>query len=573
MKFIAPKQNYSSKFLENLLTDRGVFDIQRFLFPTKDELLDYNGLDHIPEGIALLKKHLNDKIIIVVDCDGDGYTSAAVMWLYLKKWKSDIDLEYVLHTGKQHGLEDTWKEIADKDDVKLVILPDSSSNDEEYHQKLAEKGKDILVLDHHEAPAYSKYACVINNQLSEKYGNKALSGVGVVYKFCQALDEDLGFNYADDYLDLVAVGEIGDMMSGMTLENRYIFSQGLRKITNAGLLALIEKQSYSIGDTNHITPISIAFYISPLINALIRVGKQSEKEVLFKALISGHERVASTKRGAAATDTETLAEQNARNCVNARSRQNRAKEKGLDLLQMEICKQGLDENKIILVQVEENAIESTLTGLIAMQLVSIYKRPVLVLREDDEGYLRGSGRGESQSELKDFKKFLNDSGYFDFAEGHAQAFGCSIHKNKVHDFLEYANKELADINFNEGVYEADFYFNKDNKDKLCDAVLSIGEYPEIWGQGNPEPIFAVSKIDLTPSDISIIGKNSDTFKFTHNGVTFIKFNAKDLIEETMGRADFGLEIVGRAAINHWGGVDTPQILIEDYNFVNNLLAF
>ena len=84
--------------------------------------------------------------------------------------------------------------------MKLVIAPDSSSNDYEVHKELAERGIDVLVLDHHEAEKYSEYACVINNQMCD-YPTKALSGAGVVYKFCSYLDELLGEENADDYID------------------------------------------------------------------------------------------------------------------------------------------------------------------------------------------------------------------------------------------------------------------------------------------------------------------------------------------------------------------------------------
>lgn len=70
----------------------------------------------------------------------------------------------------------------------LVIAPDSSSNDYDIHKKLMEKGIDVLVIDHHEADRISEYACVVNNQLCD-YPTKSLSGVGMVYKVCQYLDE------------------------------------------------------------------------------------------------------------------------------------------------------------------------------------------------------------------------------------------------------------------------------------------------------------------------------------------------------------------------------------------------
>jgi single-stranded-DNA-specific exonuclease len=69
------------------------------------------------------------------------------------------NISYRIHTGKQHGIIlDTIPE-----DVKLVIAPDSSSNDYEVHSQLAQRGTDVLVIDHHEADMISENACIINN--------------------------------------------------------------------------------------------------------------------------------------------------------------------------------------------------------------------------------------------------------------------------------------------------------------------------------------------------------------------------------------------------------------------------
>lgn len=572
MKYeLIPKANLSTHHLENLLLNRGIMDVENFLFPNESALLPETELDNMEEAYRTLSIYWNAGILILVDCDADGYTSAAVMWQYLKDKYPEAKMEYILHEGKQHGLEDTYEQVL-KSDCGLIIIPDASSNDEEYHKLLVEEGKTILVLDHHEAERYSNWATVVNNQLSVRYENKNLSGVGVVYKFCKYVDKRDNTNYADKYLDLVAVGMIGDMMKINSIENRFLYKKGLSNITNYGLQKLVEKQAFSIGDTVHLTPMKISFYIAPLINALIRVGKMSEKKVLFEALIDGERFVPSTKRGARDGATESIAEQNARNCTNARSRQNRAKEKAMDLLEMEICKNSLDENKIIIVEVEDDAIDTTLTGLVAMNLVSKYKKPVLVVREDSEGFLKGSGRGTDKSELKDLKQFLIDSGYFEFAEGHANAFGVSIHKSRVEKFTDYANEKLKNVNFNEGVYMVDFEFGWEDEE-LINAIDQIGSRPEIWSQGNDEPYFAVENIKLSCDDISIIGKNSDTLRFVKNGVTYVMFKANRLIEEVQGKTEFSLDIVGRANLNEWAGTVSPQIMIEDYNFRNTLLDF
>ena len=106
---------------------------------------------------------------------------------------------------------------------------------------LKDKGIDVLVIDHHEAEdGYSQNAVVINNQLSENYPNKQLSGVGMVYKFCKALDGILGLDFADSYLDLVALGNISDMVSMKSEETRYFVKKGLNNVVNPFLKALCE---------------------------------------------------------------------------------------------------------------------------------------------------------------------------------------------------------------------------------------------------------------------------------------------------------------------------------------------
>lgn len=82
-----------------------------------------------------------------------------------------------MHQDKTHGLSDAMAYIA-LHDYSLIICPDASSNDYEYHKELKERGKEIIILDHHEADHISEDAIVINNQLSN-YPNKELSGVGV----------------------------------------------------------------------------------------------------------------------------------------------------------------------------------------------------------------------------------------------------------------------------------------------------------------------------------------------------------------------------------------------------------
>ncbi|MBD5016511.1 single-stranded-DNA-specific exonuclease RecJ, partial [Xanthomonas citri pv. citri] len=76
-------------------------------------------------------------------------------------------------------------------DVDLVIIPDAGSSQFEEHEALNKRGTEIIVIDHHECERVSEHAIVVNNQLSPNYSNKTLTGAGMAYKFCQAIDEKL----------------------------------------------------------------------------------------------------------------------------------------------------------------------------------------------------------------------------------------------------------------------------------------------------------------------------------------------------------------------------------------------
>lgn len=133
------------------------------------------------------------------------------------------------------------RDLATEKKYDLIVVPDAGSNDVEEHKVLKEMGYEIVILDHHEVSKISENAIIVNNQSSENYSNKSLSGVGVVYKLLQLFDELNNWNRADYYLDMVSLGLISDMMIMLTLENRYICDYGLTHINNKFFKTLVEK--------------------------------------------------------------------------------------------------------------------------------------------------------------------------------------------------------------------------------------------------------------------------------------------------------------------------------------------
>ena len=221
MKANLVNENFSSDYVANLLKARGIESVEDYYHPTKKYLQDPTDLKNIRLAAALYTRIvLNDKppyskVLIVVDSDNDGYTSAAIIYQYTKRLNCHCRVDYWLHEGKQHGLQDHIDKLMDQDcQYDLIILPDSSSNDAHYHDMLEEINTPCLILDHHLTDVKLSYnAVVVNNQLSPNYHNKELTGAGVVYQFCRYIDSMTGHDWANDYIDLAAWGIIGDMGS------------------------------------------------------------------------------------------------------------------------------------------------------------------------------------------------------------------------------------------------------------------------------------------------------------------------------------------------------------------------
>lgn len=562
--------------IEQILTNRGINleDIPHYLNTTDEDNLYPGLIKNIAEGAQMLVKHIvaNDKIFIQVDSDCDGYTSAAALINYLNcicPFFSRQRVLYRIHAGKQHGiLPETIPE-----GVKLVIAPDSSSNDYEQHLELKNRGIDVLVIDHHEADRESENACVINNQLCD-YPTKSLSGVGMVYKLCQYIDLLLGANHADQFLDLVSLGMIADMMDLRDFETKHLIQKGLTQIHNPFFRKMVEKQSYSLG--NELTPIGVAFYIAPYVNAMIRMGTQKEKMVLFESMLNfkAYELINSTKRGCIGQQ-ETRVEQACRTCTNVKNRQTKARDNALTAIEEQIKEENLLEHKLLIVKLEPSmAVDKNLTGLIANQLMSKYQQPTIllnkVIHEDGSITWEGSGRGYDKSSFKDLRKFLNDSQYCLYAQGHANAMGVGVNDADLPSLIQYADIELEDCNFTP-CYNVDFIFSADNMNSA--DIIEIADLKSLWGQNIDEPYVAIENVKVANIVLMAEEKNP-TIKITlPNGISLIKFkSSRKEYEKLKSENEYScltINVVGRCEKNVWNGRISAQILIEDYDIVNS----
>jgi single-stranded-DNA-specific exonuclease len=371
-----------------------------------------------------------------------------------------------------------------------------------------------------------------------------------------------------NYLDLVALGEIADVMDRTTAETNYLMLAGLSNIVNKGFQTLLENQSFSLKEKAEypypgLTPIDVAFYIAPLINAITRVGAKNEKEAMFYCFIEPNKPLQSTKRGARIGELETAAEQTARVGKNAKARQDKLKEKAIDLIDFKIQKNDLLSNNIILVELDSaDNIQQELTGLIAMAIVSKYHKPVMIGRRNSKDEVQGSIRSDGNfNGLPSFKAFLENSGLLLYAAGHDNACGWGIKGSKIDDLIQYANTKLNASDF-ENCYTVDYIL--DGRQGIAPLLYSLAEHPEYFGNHIEEIKFIVKNISL--ATIMAMGANKDSMKISFNGVDYIRFKDADFVKEIMANRMKTLTIYGRANLNTFAGKTNIQVFCDDYDF-------
>ena len=561
---------------KQILCGRGLpeTDVGRWLAADIKEINDWTALNKADmiRAVCLVENIINheEDMLVVVDSDADGFTSAAIFINYLYKINPmyvENHLSYFMHDGKQHGLAD----VPVDEQYKLVVCPDSASNDYEQHKAWNRAGAKILILDHHEAPEISPCAITINNQLCD-YPNKNLSGAGITWQFCRAYDSVFNQDFANDFTDLAALGVISDMMSYKSLETRSLVCLGLTQITNAFFEKMTEYNAYSIGKMGGINYFSVAFYVTPFINSVVRSGTPEEKELLFKSMLLQYEneQVPNGKRGHKG-ELIDLPSEAVRQTANVKSRQTKLVDDAMAFLEKKIKKENLDSNPVIVLLCEPGDVETNIAGLVANKIQSLYQRPTFVLIKtydyESKSYIyKGSARNYSMSEIQNLRELSEQTNSIEYAQGHEGAFGFAIKESDLDNFTSILFDNYKSVSL-EPTYYVDYIWDINTVDRRI--ILDIADANELWGTGIPESYIALERIPLKSCSISLLGldKGHPTVKISlPSGVDIMKFKSSEEEFNKLSKNNDNLMLyaVCKPQKNEWNETITPQLIVEDY---------
>jgi single-stranded-DNA-specific exonuclease len=531
-----------------LFENRGILNKEVILNPSEKSILNPFIYDNMEAGVKLLNENINNEIVILVDSDTDGFSSAAEFYIGIKKINPEAKVTYIIHEDKTHGLTPKIMAKVMELNPSLIIVPDAGSNDYEQHKILDQKGIKVLVVDHHDCEGFSQDAIVINNQLSEE-GNKTLSGGGMVLKFFEAYDVLYGTEVAKEIIDLAALAMIGDSMLMIEEETRYYCKKGMFAPKNPFIRHLGGMElSFK----------SVAWNISPVINAVIRMGDVETKSLLFEALIGDIKPMEIEKRGKGLVKTNTLGYLDT--MVNRyRSRQrtqvNKIVEKGKVI-----------DTKLCVIYFADGDFNRNLSGLVAGKLATKYNKPALVLSKTETLYA-GSAR---VLHLFNMRSLMEEFTSTDYATGHEAAFGIGIKHENMKLFLQECNKhtapEVAEYNVDK-VYSG--YINSQD-------IFRVLDYNKEWSKGFEQPIFAVELNNVSIKNMDFYARNTVCIK-TISGPKMLKFNCseKEIFEinsmETMNITaivEFEIDKFGKpcVSIKDWSIENASEDTLDDWWF-------
>ena len=486
---------------------------------------------------AIMKK---EKITILGDYDADGITSTSILYMFLKENGADVNYYIPNRFSDGYGMNKSIVDVIFKSETSLIITVDNgiSAYDEvEYAKSL---GIDVIITDHHECPEKLPNCCAVINpkRKDSTYPFSGLAGVGVAFKLITALNKEGIEKIIKKYILITAIGTIADVVP-LNDENRAIVIMGLKMVScnaNHGVQALLNVA----GIENEAKVSDFAFGVVPRINAAGRLKDASVCVELFSSKDYG-------KCCQFAKDIDLL----------------NSERQSIERNITEAVFQIIDENKLYnnnVIVVYGDDWNVGIIGIVASKVSEKYYKPCIILTNDTENVVKGSGRSVSGFDLyealKDSSDLLLKYG------GHELAAGLSLEREKISDFITKINDYAQVVLNGEGLTQQIFidYVLKDcflnvNTIKSIDVL-------EPYGVGNPRPVFALNDVIVSKKQVLSDGKHLKlTLKCNNTLIDAIGFSMGDfslLINEGCY-----IDVAGNLDINSFRGNEYPQLIIKD----------
>lgn len=503
---------------------RGIGNPEAFLEP-KGNILPVAAFKYMKNAVDTFRvaaAQPNAKFLIYADVDADGCSSAAIVYHYLTTM--GLEAEVYINKEKEHGIKEEFFENDFSENCVIVV--DSINDTMEQYERIWAQNKSLIILDHHVPNDIIRANAERLNLVSSAldYPNPHLSGSGVAWKFVLALDYTYGTYYADNLIDLAAVGIIADVCSvgPESMENREICSDGFSNVQNVGLRTLLKSEEMNAD--------AIAYTVAPLVNAANRMNANRYALDLFL------------------TDSEAHAKQLIKQLTKIKDEQ-KAKVSAL-FDSFDALAEPQKENSCYYFIVDDTV--GNLGGLLATKAADKWNRPCMVLHERENDYA-GSMRAVG---CDDFSSVVNSSSLGTCA-GHENSAGVVIPKENFEALKIYVENALKDITF------SDTKIVDIKLDRMQVTPLLIGKLREINRISGP---------GFAPVKVLIEGiKNYQVKQLSQGKHLCIEVPDMKFLSWNFNRWDDvvtegELSAIGVVDESFFAGKHTNQMIMEDYIF-------
>jgi len=535
-----------SKILAQVLINRKITTVaaaEKFLKPSINDLFSPHLFSDMPKAVSLVKKaqENKEKVMVFGDYDVDGITSTVLLKTTLEAMGLDV-LHHIPHRITEgYGLNSEIVNFAREKQVKLMITADCGIANHKEVEALRQANIDVIVTDHHE-PQNSNLpgaSCIINSKVKHSgYPFRELAGVGVAYKFAQAVSDSL----LTDDLDLVTLGTIADSVP-LTGENRIIAKEGLFRLPQTkrlGLRAMIENAGI---ENKKFTSTYVSFIIAPRLNAS---GRMANAEVSLKLLMSQN-----------AGEAQNLAKELEKFNRERQKVEGKILEEAEELINHQV---NFKDHKVIVIAKEDW--HQGVLGIVASKLADRFYRPAIVI-SINENLCKGSARSIQNFHL--FDALMDSKELLDSFGGHAHAAGLLITKDNIDEFRKSINKLASDrLDLEDLLPSTDIDLELNFAD-LNEPLVKELELLEPFGMANPEPLFYTRGLNLK-GEVQLL--NRGTLKFwATDGVTtrqIIAFRMSSLKDSLPQAASF--DLVYTPKIDNWRQEESMILEAKDIFF-------
>ena len=459
-------------------------DINKFLKKSGDFESPFE-LKDMDKAVTRVKKafETNEKICIYGDYDADGITATALVFHYLKNKGADVFYYIPSREKEGYGLNTAAIDFMKDKMAKLIFTVDNGVSAEKEVDYANSLGIDVVVTDHHRVPENLPNAAAVVDPYREDCTarNKNFAGVGVAFKFIQAMEDGNDFD-ASEYLDLVAIGTIGDSIE-LIGETRDVVKDGIKsimKFRRPGINSLIEISGLK---NKQISSMNIAYCLVPRINAS---GRMDDATLALKLLIS---------------ESEIEADEFATELNDLNNKRKEIENEILDSVEDLLAREPERKNRKIIIAEGKDWHHGVL-GIVASRIVQKYGKPTILIslgEEDSTASCRSVANFSIHNLVSMCSQWVERFG------GHPMAAGINLKTCNVENFKEAILKNAEKLEISHPKLSIDLNINPS---KISTSILDDIDIIKPFGVGNPEPVFLLSGMKL--KKIISIGQGNHT---------------------------------------------------------------